>query len=78
MEYVDELHNFEEFYNMFIYKAEASVFLDTVKKLHLEEAYMEWLNDHFKDNVPAKITIEYVITVMKDFRGVFEERQEDK
>lgn len=62
MEYVDELKSFEELYNMFIYKAEASVFLDTVKKLHLEEQYMKWLNDHFKDTVPAKSTIEYCIT----------------
>lgn len=62
MEYVDELKNFKELYNMFIYKGEASVFLDTVKKLHLEEAYMEWLNDHFKDTVPTKSTIECVIT----------------
>lgn len=69
MEYVDELKNFEELYNMFIYKGEASVFLDTVKKLHLEEAYMTWLNDHFKDTVPAKSTIEYCIThEWDDFR----------
>lgn len=69
MEYVDELKNFEELYNMFIYKAEASVFLDTVKKLHLEEQYMEWLNDHFKATVPAKSTIEYCIThAWDDFR----------
>lgn len=86
MKYVDELKNFEELYNMFIYKAEASVFLDTVKELHLEEAYMTWLNDHFKDEVydyalPIKVEINVsdikacVITVMKDFREVFEERQ---
>ena len=69
MEYVDELKNFEELYNMFIYKGEASVFLDTVKKLHLEEAYMTWLNDHFKDTVPTKTTIEYCIThEWDDFR----------
>ncbi len=69
MEYVDELKNFEELYNMFIYKGEASVFLDTVKKLHLEKQYMTWLNDHFKDIVPAKSTIEYVIThEWDDFR----------
>lgn len=69
MEYVDELKNFGELYNMFIYKAEASVFLDTVKKLHLEEQYMKWLNAHFKDTVPAKSTIEYVIThEWDDFR----------
>ena len=37
MEYVDELKNFKELYNMFIYKAEASVFLDTVKNLHLKD-----------------------------------------
>lgn len=48
---------------------EASVFIDTVKKLHLEEQYMKWLNDHFKDTVPAKSTIEYVIThEWDDFR----------
>lgn len=69
MKYVDELKNFEELYNMFIYKAEASVFLDTVKELHLEEAYMTWLNDHFKNTVPAKSTIEYCIThEWDDFR----------
>lgn len=69
MEYVDELKNFEELYNMFIYKAEASVFLDTVKELHLEEAYMTWLNAHFKDTVPTKSTIEYCIThEWDDFR----------
>lgn len=69
MEYVDELKSFEELYNMFIYKAEASVFLDTVKKLHLKDQYMKWLNDHFKDTVPAKSTIEYVIThAWDDFR----------
>ena len=68
MKYVDELKNFEEMYNMFIHKAEASVFLDTVKELHLEKAYMEWLNSHFKDTVPIK-TIEYVIThEWDDFR----------
>lgn len=69
MEYVDELKNFEELYNMFIYKVKASVFLDTVKKLHLEGAYMTWLNDHFKDTVPTKTTIEYCIThEWDDFR----------
>lgn len=69
MEYVDELKNFEELYNMFIYKKVASVFLDTVKTLHLEDQYMKWLNDHFKDTVPAKSTIEYVIThAWDDFR----------
>lgn len=41
MEYVDELKSFEELYNMFIYKAEASVFLNTVKKLHLKDQYMK-------------------------------------
>lgn len=69
MKYIDELKNFEELYNMFIYKVEASVFLDTVKKLHLEEPYMTWLNDHFKAATPAKSTIEYVIThEWDDFR----------
>lgn len=69
MEYVDELKSFEELYNMFIYKAEASIFLDTVKKLHLEEQYMKWLNDHFKATVPTKSTIEYCIThEWDDFR----------
>lgn len=61
MKYIDELKNFEELYNMFIYKAEASIFLDTVKKLHLEEPYMTWLNDHLKDILPTKSTIEYII-----------------
>lgn len=50
MEYVDELKNFEELYNMFIYKVEINV----------------------------SDTKAYVITVIKDFRGVFEGRQEDK
>ena len=69
MKYVDKIKNFEELYNMFIHKVEASVFLDTVKELHLEEAYMEWLNAHFKDTVPTKRTIEYVIThEWDDFR----------
>lgn len=48
----------QNFKDSFIYKVEASIFLDTVKKLHLEEAYMTWRNDHFKDTVPAKSTIE--------------------
>ena len=68
MEYVDELKNFKELYNMF-YNGEPSVFLDTVKELHLEETYMEWLNAHFKDTVPAKSTIADVIThEWDDFR----------
>lgn len=69
MEYVDELKNFEQLYNMFIYNARASVFMETVKKLHLEDAYMTWLDAHFKDTVPAKSTIEYVIVhEWDDFR----------
>ena len=69
MEYVDTISSFKHLYNMFIHKAEASVFLDTVKELHLEKAYMEWLNAHFKDTVPTKRTIEYVIThEWDDFR----------
>ena len=36
MEYVDTISSFEHLYNMFIYNAEASIFIDTVKKFHLE------------------------------------------
>ena len=69
MKYVDTISSFEHLYNMFIYNAEASVFLDTVQELHLEDAYMEWLTAHFKDTVPTKRTIEYVIThEWDDFR----------
>lgn len=69
MEYVDTILSFEQLYNMFIYDEQASIFLETVKKLHLEKAYMAWLDEHFKDTVPAKCTIEYAIVhEWDDFR----------
>lgn len=69
MEYVDELNSFEALYNLFYYNDNVNVFLRTVKTLHLEDKYMKWLNDHFKDTCPAKSTIEYVIShEWDDFR----------
>lgn len=60
--------NFTDLYDMFI-ASEAGFNLSIVQDLHLEDLYMDWLEDYFKGRLPLREQIEYaIISKWDDFR----------
>lgn len=67
MHYIAEI-GFTDLYDMFIAEAAGEV-LAKVMEWHLEERYMEWLENYFDDRIPMRQQIAYAIVhKWKDFR----------
>ena len=68
MYYTAKIETFADLYDMFIAE-EAGCVLAKVMEWHLEERYMEWLEDYFDGRIPMRQQIAYaIIHKWHDFR----------